>query len=116
MANSIHVQISPYDVIEVQVSCQHALLAAQRAREHISHRIDDDAAAGDHDVIRVALRRVLDGVVGWVVFLLRKLARREHEAAALERDVPHRRLPGLPRIYGRRTVDLRSLGIVERAD
>ena len=112
MASCVQVELAPVPIIHVQVGRDDALLPEQRASENLAQRIDDDAPARDHHVVRVPRLAVGDGMVGRVVLLLRKLAGREDEAPALERDVRHRALPERACIDSGCAVDLGSLRVV----
>ena len=76
---------------------------------HLPERSDDAAAAARHDGAGIVPERRV--VVGRIIRAARELVGRQDEAAPLERDVPHRRQPGVARIGGRRAVDFHALRI-----
>jgi hypothetical protein len=55
-------------------------------------------------------------VVRRVVFLGRKLTRRQNETTSFERNMLHGALPSIARVDGRSAVDLRSERVIVSAD
>src|SRR3974390_3453447 len=105
---SIEVKFSARYLVEVDLGIENGLSGKIRASEHASERIEDSAAAAHYYGLGIVAQRRL--MVVAILSARDVLTRGQHEAAAFEGDVLHRRQPGIAIICGGRAVDGNALG------
>ena len=91
MTHDVEVKLAAHDLVQVEIRREDAGLVIKRPGDHLPQGVDDAASTTRHDCLWIAPlhRRINFGIIR----ASRKLVRREDEAPALERDVPHGRLP-----------------------
>ena len=109
MAHRVEVEVRLLLHIEIDIGVENRLLVEHRPGEHGSGRIDDEAATAHQHV--AARHLLLDRVIFGKRVARQVLAGRQHEGAALERDVRHGCLPRRAVICSRRTVELDALRV-----
>src|SRR5580704_17115276 len=102
VADDVEIKLYLHEPTHIDVGSNDRFLAVDRPCQELAHWAHDAAAAADRYV-----GQVLRGCNprGGIVRPREKLAAAEHEAAALARDVLHRRDPRIPVIDRRRAVD-----------
>src|SRR5690348_14943047 len=98
MARYVEVELAFGNLAGIDARAQNALAFVARPGQDLSERPHDYTAAADPCRLGGRLRP-------------RKLARRDHEAAALESDVPHGDGPRFPVVYSRRAVESDALAV-----
>src|SRR4029450_5150894 len=91
VAHDVEVEFPANDVVEVDIGRENRFLVVDRTGNELAQRTHNAAAATGDDRARV--RREVAWIVLGVVAAPRELIAGEHEAPALERDVPHARHP-----------------------
>src|ERR1022692_2905721 len=87
---------------------QQPVLFMERAGNDLAARCHDDGIAGVQPLVRVRKQLLAAGEPGGHIAGPERAARADHPAAALRRDVPHRRDPGVAFVPGGRHIRLES--------
>lgn len=116
MPHSIKIKLSSDNIIKVKICSQDVLGLPRGTSKYFSQRADYQAATVDHDIVRVAIAGICNGMVRRIVFLGRELTRRKHETTSFECDVSHRAFPSLTRINRWDAIDLRPERVIIGSD
>src|SRR5678815_4574258 len=93
MTGRIEVVFAARYVVEIDVGVENGFAVEVRPRQHLAKRVDDGAAAAHQHGLGIVAERTF--VVLGKCAALEVLAGGQHKAAALKRNVLHRRQPGV---------------------